>query len=172
MMRWRRDIAIWLAAFAGFLLGVLGESDAPRTAAAAPTTEPRRRPALVTLGWLGLLLGCAAVAGWRVSENHREAAIARALTGGNPGRAPVLITRFGCGGCHTIPGVPGADGQVGPALAGLRKRVFVGGVLRNTADNLVAWIVDPRARSPGTAMPVTGISPAEARDVAAYLYSH
>ncbi len=96
--------------------------------------------------------------------------MARALTGGNPGRGPVLMTRYGCGGCHTIAGVPGADGQVGPALAGLRKRVFVGGVVRNTAENLIHWIVDPRALSPATAMPVTGISPSEARDVAAFLY--
>jgi cytochrome c1 len=36
----------------------------------------------------------------------------------------------------------------------------------------VSWIVDPRALSPRTAMPVTGIGEAEAREVAAYLYNH
>jgi cytochrome c2 len=33
----------------------------------------------------------------------------------------------------------------------------------------VRWIVNPRAVSPKTAMPVTGISEADARHVAAYL---
>jgi cytochrome c2 len=36
---------------------------------------------------------------------------------------------------------------------------------------MIRWIVNPRAVNPGTAMPVTGISPAEARHVAAYLYA-
>ncbi|MBV9786106.1 MAG: cytochrome C, partial [Acidisphaera sp.] len=66
----------------------------------------------------------------------------------------------------------GADGQVAPPLAGLRKRVYIGGVMRNTPENLIAWIVDPRSISPHSAMPVTGISRREARDVATYLYAH
>lgn len=99
-------------------------------------------------------------------------AVARALTGGDPGKAGALVTRFGCAGCHTIGGLPGADGKVAPPLAGIRERVFVGGVLPNTADNLMNWIVEPQAYSPNSAMPVTGISKAEARDVAAFLYAH
>lgn len=97
--------------------------------------------------------------------------VAKALTGGDPDRAPVLFTRYGCGGCHTIPGVPGADGRVAGPLTGMRERVYVGGVTRNTPANLVGWIVDPRAVSPRSAMPATGITEAEARDVAAYLYA-
>jgi cytochrome c2 len=112
----------------------------------------------------------AAYQAWdRASEAE---AVARALTGGDPGKAAALVTRFGCGGCHTIAGVPGADGKVAPPLAGIRERVFVGGVLPNTADNLMNWIVEPQAYSPNSAMPVTGISKAEARDVAAFLYAH
>ncbi len=68
--------------------------------------------------------------------------------------------------------LPGADGKVGPDLPALRERVYVGGVLRNTPDNLVQWIVDPQRFSPRSAMPATGITEAEARDVAAYLYAH
>jgi cytochrome c1 len=41
----------------------------------------------------------------------------------------------------------------------------------NTPHNLVAFIADPRSIDPKSAMPRTGITPAEARDVAAYLYS-
>jgi cytochrome c2 len=45
-------------------------------------------------------------------------------------------------------------------------------VLRNTPVNLVQWVVDPQRFLAGSAMPVTGISEPEARDVAAYLYAH
>jgi len=175
-MRWPRDGAIWLAAFAGFLLGSgFGRANDPPIIASVRSTASAggraRRRWLLTSGGLLLALGCGGVVGWQVSESRQNEAIARALTGGDPARGPVLMTRYGCGGCHTIPGVPGADGQVGPTLAGLRARVFVGGVARNTASNLIDWIVNPRALSPLTAMPVTGISASEARDVAAFLYS-
>ena len=81
------------------------------------------------------------------------------------------MRRYGCAGCHTIPGIPGGDGQVGGSLAGLSHRVYIAGVVTNSPDNLVGWIVAPQAFSPRTAMPATGISEAEARDVAAYLYA-
>ncbi|CDN48155.1 Hypothetical protein RG540_CH19860 [Neorhizobium galegae bv. orientalis str. HAMBI 540] len=54
-------------------------------------------------------------------------------------------------------------------LTGLRQRVYIGGVINNTPDNLVQWIVSPQRFSPRTAMPTTGISEAEARHLAAYL---
>ncbi|TGV62302.1 c-type cytochrome, partial [Mesorhizobium sp. M00.F.Ca.ET.158.01.1.1] len=78
---------------------------------------------------------------------------------------------YGCSGCHTIPGIEGADGQTGAPLTELSKRVYIAGVLENRPDNLVAWIVSPKTFSPRTAMPVTGISEREARDLAAYLYA-
>src|SRR4051812_6398206 len=65
--------------------------------------------------------------------------VARAMTGGDPSRAPDLIRRYGCGGCHTIRGIPGGDGQVGGPLVDIRKRVYVGGVATNSPDNLVRW---------------------------------
>ena len=111
--------------------------------------------------------------GWRqVQARERSFAVARALTRGDPVRAPALITRYGCGGCHTIPGAPGADGRVAGPLNEMRARVYVGGVARNNADNLIRWIVAPQSLSPRSAMPATGINEAEARDVAAYLYAH
>jgi cytochrome c len=104
---------------------------------------------------------------------EREAdAVARALTGGDPANAATLATRYGCAGCHTIPGLPGAEGRVGPPLKGLRQRVFVAGVLPNTADNLINWIVAPHRYAPRSAMPETGIGSDGARDIAAYLYAH
>jgi cytochrome c len=107
-----------------------------------------------------------------IGVGSKDAEIALALTGGNAGRAPPLLRRYGCGGCHTIPGVPGADGQVGPPLGQFRQRVFIAGSLPNTADNLVKWVARPSDFHPGSAMPDTGISNSEARDVAAFLYQH
>lgn len=130
---------------------------------------------------LGKLLGgvvviAAVLAVWfgyqAQSVEKENVEVARAITGGDPANAQTYLTRYGCAGCHTIPGIPGAGGEVGPRLIGLRKRVYVGGVLRNSPDNLIAWIVAPQRYSPNSAMPVTGISPSEARDVAAYLYAH
>jgi mono/diheme cytochrome c family protein len=97
--------------------------------------------------------------------------VAIAMTGGDPARAAGHIRRYGCAGCHTIPGIPGGDGQVGGPLGDIKRRVYIGGVVTNRPDNLVGWIVSPQTYSPRSAMPASGISEAEARDVASYLYS-
>jgi cytochrome c1 len=121
--------------------------------------------------WIVLaVLAGMAVAGWQVSM-YREEGIVRAVTGGNPARAPPLIRRYGCGGCHTISGVPGADGKVAAPLDQFRQRAFIAGVLRNTPDNLRQWIVTPHIFAPQSAMPASGITDNEARDVAAFLYA-
>jgi cytochrome c len=122
-----------------------------------------------------MALALAAVAAWAGSDEwmsrYQRNQIARAVTQGDPSRAPAIMRRYGCAGCHTIPGVSGADGQVGGPLTDIRKRVYIGGVATNTADDLVRWIVSPQTFSPRSAMPATGISEREARDVAAYLYA-
>jgi cytochrome c1 len=118
---------------------------------------------VVASAWLG-------TNAWR--SQYQRAQVARVLTHGDMSRAPPIMRQYGCGGCHTIPGIPGADGQVGGSLNDIRKRVYIGGVVNNTADNLVQWIVSPQSFSPRSAMPATGISEAEARDVAAYLYAN
>ena len=127
--------------------------------------------------WLitGVALACvlamaAAAASW--SSRQQAERIAGAMTGGDPTRAPGIMRHYGCGGCHTIPGIPGADGQVGPQLSGLLHRVYIGDGIPNSADHLVQWIRAPHQFSSHSAMPATGISEAEARDVAAYLYAH
>jgi cytochrome c1 len=127
----------------------------------------------VTAAALGLaaVLAVAALVGWAMSRDQ-DLQVARALTGGDPARAPALIRRYGCGGCHTISAVPGADGKVAAPLDQFRQRVYIGGVVENSPENLVHWIVAPRSLAPRTAMPSTGISEAEARHVAAFLYAH
>jgi cytochrome c1 len=81
-----------------------------------------------------------------------------------------MLTK-GCGGCHIIPGVSGADGMVGPPLTMLGRRIFIAGVLRNSPQNLAAWIFDPQRFVPGNAMPSAGLSESEAMDVAVFLES-
>jgi cytochrome c1 len=83
----------------------------------------------------------------------------------------LAIERYGCGACHTIPGVPGARGMVGPPLATVGGRMLIAGMLTNTPQNLVRWIQGPQAVAPGNAMPNLGVSASDARDIAAYLYT-
>lgn len=108
-----------------------------------------------------LLAGC----GGNVKEQ------AARMTGGDPDRGPVLIRKYGCSTCHTIPGVEGARGMIGPPLNGIASRTYLGGQLPNTPDNMLRWIEDPQSIERGTAMPNLGVSDPEARHIAAYLYT-
>lgn len=81
-----------------------------------------------------------------------------------------LIASYGCGLCHTIPGIPGADSMAGPPLNCFYERTYIAGRLSNTWENLSKWIQDPQSIDPNTAMPNLGVNKDEARDIAAYLY--
>ena len=89
--------------------------------------------------------------------------------GGDPENGRLLLRQFGCGSCHRIPGVAAARGNVGPSLEGVGKRVYLGGVLPNTPENMVRWILDPKRFDPETAMPDLPVAEGQARDIAAYL---
>ncbi|MGW9193837.1 c-type cytochrome [Micromonospora chersina] len=90
---------------------------------------------------------------------------------GGPDRGAKLIAQYGCGSCHTVPGVDRAGGLVGPPLTRFGARSYIAGELPNNADNLRRWITDPQAVEPGTAMPNLGVSAIDAQDIAAYLYT-
>jgi cytochrome c len=90
---------------------------------------------------------------------------------GDPARGSQLIASYGCGSCHVVPGVRGADGLVGPPLTDFGKRSYIAGELPNNAANLQRWIQDPPSVEPGTAMPNLGVTPIDAQDIAAYLLS-
>jgi cytochrome c2 len=93
------------------------------------------------------------------------------VPGGDPQRGAVSIERLGCGACHVIPGISGADGTVGPPLTDFSHRGYIAGQLPNNGPNLIRWIMDPKEVEPGTAMPDLGIGETEARDIAAYLFT-
>ena len=92
---------------------------------------------------------------------------------GNPARGQAILASgvHGCAACHTIPGVRGANGVVGPPLGGMALRGFVAGQLPNRPDVLVAFLLDPPALVPSTGVPRTGVTREEALHIAAYLYT-
>ena len=115
------------------------------------------------LAGLGLLLG-----GCQDANVRRNA---EQLTGGNVDAGRQLIMSYGCRTCHVIPGIPGAEGMVGPPLQGIARRTYIGGVLANSPSNMVRWLMDPQAVDSLTAMPRLGLDERAARNVASYLYT-
>jgi cytochrome c len=94
-----------------------------------------------------------------------------ATGGGNADHGKQLITQYGCTGCHVVPGVQGPRGMVGPPLDGIASRSIIAGKVANTPENMIRWLQNPQAMDPNNAMPNLGVTPADARDIAAYLYS-
>ena len=113
---------------------------------------------------LGLL--CA----WLACDSERDWQRAIQLTGGKPELAEAALGRYGCGSCHTIPGIGGANGRTGPPLSGMAVRLYIGGELPNTPENLIRWIQHPRQVEPRTAMPELNVSDEDA-NITAYLYT-
>jgi cytochrome c2 len=127
--------------------------------------ESERRARASTLIVLLLLVAaCNEYPGDRIAE-------ARQLTGGEPERGEHAIRRYGCGTCHTIPGIPGATANVGPPLDKLGVRGYLAGRLTNSPENLLRWIREPQSVDPKSAMPDMGVTERDGRDIAAYLYT-
>jgi cytochrome c1 len=95
----------------------------------------------------------------------------RITAAGNPELGQRAIRRYGCGSCHTIPGVKGATALAAPPLIHFSKRQFIAGRLPNNEENLIRWVMNPQDVEPGTAMPTLGVSDQDARNIAAYLLS-
>jgi len=93
------------------------------------------------------------------------------VAGGNANHGKAAIQTLGCAACHMIPGIRGARGMVGPPLADFASRVFIAGEVPNTTTSLIQWIRNPQSIEPKTDMPNLGVSEAQARDIAAYLYT-
>ncbi len=106
-----------------------------------------------------------------VGDRERTRTTAEALTGGRVASGKAAIGRYGCGACHVIRGIDGADGRVGPSLDGIAVRAEIAGVLANSPDAMIRWLRAPQQVVPGNGMPDQGIGDREARDIAAYLYT-
>lgn len=101
----------------------------------------------------------------------RDEERAPAVPGGDAERGMKLLAQYQCGACHAIPGVAAARGTAGPSLENFGRRSYIAGRVPNLPDGLAAWIVNPPAMVPQTRMPAMGVSEADARHMAAYLYT-
>jgi cytochrome c oxidase subunit II len=92
-----------------------------------------------------------------------------------------LFLNSTCIACHGVQGTS-AQGAIAPNLTLFGERHTVGaGILENTEENLVRWIMTPHLIKPGVQMPgvdtpggnwpATGFSEEEVRAIAAYLLS-
>jgi cytochrome c2 len=122
---------------------------------------------------ISLVLAIAIVGGVLVSRSyhHETAARARDLTGGDPARGRQLAGGLGCVACHITPNVVGPRSKVGPSLAGFAGRRYIAGTAENTPAHLIQFLRDPPSVAPKTAMPHLRLSEADARDLAAFLYT-
>lgn len=120
-----------------------------------------------------LVLFVAITATMSVSACDRRSAYEEGsyIAHGNPRHGLALIKGYGCAACHIIPGAPGGRANIGPNLVHFRNRMYIGGVMPNSPENLQKWIEDPKSVDTLTAMPNLGVSPTVARDIASYLYS-
>ena len=80
-----------------------------------------------------------------------------------------LVQQYQCGTCHVIPGANAANGTVAITLDAFGLRSYIAGRIPNNDENLARWIVNPAAMIPGTIMPNMGVTPDDARAIAAYL---
>ncbi|SFQ08363.1 c-type cytochrome [Tranquillimonas alkanivorans] len=87
-------------------------------------------------------------------------------------RGRLAMQLYACRSCHEIPGLVGARPlMVGPPLEEAASRRYIAGVLPNTTENMMRWIMDPHEVDPLSVMPDLGVSAADARDMTAYLYT-
>lgn len=125
----------------------------------------RISPRKLLAGMLASSLLFLAACGAQASAMEKQA------PGGDIDAGRLALSRHGCGSCHQIRGIAGANGRVGPPLIDFQERHYIAGALPNTAENLMRWIQQPQEVRPGTAMPNLDVTEEDARNIAAYLYS-
>lgn len=115
------------------------------------------------------MLPCATLAALWLAGCGGEAERPPAGIAGDPEAGRMRIARLECGTCHSIPGVTGAHGIVGPPLEGFGRRAFIAGIVPNRTDTLAHWVRAAPELAPGTAMPAMPVDERGAQDIAAYL---
>lgn len=93
------------------------------------------------------------------------------VAGGDVQRGRQALSRHACTTCHAIPGESAPAGHVGPPLTQFGRRTNIGGSLPNRPEVLVRFIMNAPRELPGTGMPDLAVSEADARDIAAWLYT-
>jgi len=83
----------------------------------------------------------------------------------------VVLRQYACHSCHVIQGVVGPDIHVGPRLERWPSRASIAGGLPNTRENLARFIRKPNEHVPGSLMPALGVTEADARLMADFLFA-
>jgi cytochrome c oxidase subunit II len=84
-----------------------------------------------------------------------------------------LFQAKGCVGCHSLNAVNAPKGMIGPNLANVGARSYIGaGSFKNTDETLARWIQNPQAMKKGVLMPNLGVTPEEAKSLVAFLRAH
>ena len=156
-------LIMWIPA--SLVLIVLGLA---RCAAWLGESERRARPGAASRMTLLLILIAVVAASGCGSSVVTQA---EQVTGGSVSRGKTAIGKYGCGACHTIPGIEGATAVVGPPLSNIAVRQYLAGHLVNTPDNMIKWIQHPQTVDPKNVMPEMGITDQDARDITAFLYT-
>jgi cytochrome c oxidase subunit 2 len=141
------------------------------TAAPAPTTTTTVPPTTTTIA--------AGAAGTTDTASEDVGADNAVPVGTDPvldrAMGAELFVAKGCSGCHTISGLEGANGKVGPNLTHLfsRKR-FAGAVFELNDRNVRRWLRNPSELKPmnptnGQGMPDLGLTEDEITQLIAYL---
>jgi cytochrome c oxidase subunit 2 len=95
-------------------------------------------------------------------------AVASANTAGEK-----LFLSKGCVGCHSLNAYEAPAGMIGPNLANVGGRSYIGaGTLKNTDENLARWIMNPQVIKQGVLMPNLGVNAEDAKALVAYLRAH
>ncbi|CAN5363426.1 hypothetical protein BH10PSE4_BH10PSE4_22730 [soil metagenome] len=142
-----------------------------RTVAAGPSAWPAALAMTMGLLVLALLAGAVSLVVQKRQTDVEKTRVAAAMTGGDPRAGLTAMARHGCGACHQVPGLPQADGRVGPSLDKVASRVFIGGSLPNQPAAMARFVAQPQHLQPQGGMPDMPVTPGEARDIAAYLYT-
>lgn len=95
----------------------------------------------------------------------------RQVVDGVPERGRFLLTSHACTTCHALPGEAQPAAHVGPPLTQFGRRTNIGGSLPNEPEILVRFIMNAPRVLPGTAMPDLSVNEADARHIAALLYT-
>ncbi len=80
-----------------------------------------------------------------------------------------LFISKACTGCHTIQGIPEAQGKVGPELTHQASNPLIVDVFPNTEENLKKYLKDPAAAKPGALMPNQYLTDSELEALVAFL---
>ncbi len=160
LIMWIPASVIHLTTLAALFLAWMGVQETPMAISRPLRSHATLTCALVVPVVLVLFLG---------GCDRRPSASAWQILHADAQHGPALMQKYGCGSCHTVPGVDDARGTVGPPLAHFSQRVYIAGVLHNTPENLILWLRTPQKVIPGNAMPDMGVTEQDARDLAAYL---